>query len=223
MKTHIAGLGLPENSGNAVYVVLTRSTTALSRLVSFWTGAEYTHAAISLDRGLSYMFSFGRRYANNPFLGCFHREDLSEGVYAKADHVPGIVIALPVSDWQYENICGTIREFLLNSHRYDFNYAGLATQAVGRSHFSERRFYCSEFVYHVLSEAGVLDLSIPRGRVRPQDFLWLGGEIYKGDLRRFREAGGAGGAGGASNAGSAACASNILPFATQTPPRRGAG
>ena len=175
----------PEGENNNIYIVLTRSTTALSRIVTFLTGAEFTHSAISLDKELSHMFSFGRRYTNNPFIGCFHREDISEGAYAKAPDVPGLIIELPVSASQYKKVYDTIREFLMNGHRYDFNYLGLFKQVVGRPHYSEGRFYCSEFVYHTLSEAGIIDLSIPRGRVRPQDFMWLGKEIYKGDLRAF--------------------------------------
>ena len=171
--------------GKNIYIVLTRSTTALSSIVSFWTGAEYTHAAISLDKELTYMFSFGRRYTNNPFVGCFHREDISEGAYARAPSVPGLIIELPVSASQYTGVCDTLREFLRNEHYYEFNYLGLIRQAMGRTYYSEKRFYCSEFVYHTLREAGIIDLSIPRGRVRPQDFMWLGKEFYKGDLRDF--------------------------------------
>lgn len=70
-----------------LYVVLARSNTILSRLIHVIKEDEYTHAALSLDRDLEYMFSFGRRSANNPFIGCFKRERLDEGLYA---HCPAV-------------------------------------------------------------------------------------------------------------------------------------
>ena len=46
-----------------IYIVLTRTNTILSRLIGFIEDDEYTHASISLDRGLSQMYSFGRKYS----------------------------------------------------------------------------------------------------------------------------------------------------------------
>lgn len=43
-----------------VYVVLTRTNTVISRLIQLFKKDEFTHAAISLDRDLANMYSFGR-------------------------------------------------------------------------------------------------------------------------------------------------------------------
>lgn len=45
-----------------VYVVLTRTNTVISRLIQLFKKDEFTHAAISLDRDLANMYSFGRKY-----------------------------------------------------------------------------------------------------------------------------------------------------------------
>ncbi len=52
-----------------IYIVLTRTNTILSRMIGFIKDDEYTHASISLDRHLSKMYSFGRKYTYNPFVG----------------------------------------------------------------------------------------------------------------------------------------------------------
>lgn len=169
-----------------IYIVLTRSTTILSRLIHCLKGDEFTHAALAFDKELNYMFSFGRRRPGNPFVGCFKRERLDEGIYKNALSLPGIIIEIPVSPLQYENISEQIETFLLDSHLYSYNYLGLAGNLFNRIHQDCRRFFCSEFVYHVLNRGGVCDLKMPRGRVHPQDLMRLGGKvIFKGNLMEY--------------------------------------
>lgn len=178
---------LPSYGSGSIYIVLTRSETLLSRMICFITGAEYTHASLSLDRSLNYMFSFGRRWTRNPFVGCFRREDINEGVYANAAVVPGTVIRIDVTTDQYNAAARLVGDFLLNNHLYGYNYFGLMKQTVGRTHYSEHRFFCSEFVYYILRECGIIARPIPRGHVRPQDFLWVGEPVFQGDLREFQK------------------------------------
>ncbi len=72
-----------------VYVVLSRSRTVLSRTIALATRDEFTHSSLALDQGLDLMFSFGRRRAGNPFVGCFRRERFDDGLYRGMDVVPG--------------------------------------------------------------------------------------------------------------------------------------
>jgi hypothetical protein len=171
--------------GDRLYIVLSRSDTVLSRMVHWLTGAEVTHAAISLDAELNYMFTFGRRWASNPFIGCFRRERLDEGAYRKATDLPGVVLELRVSPAQFQAVSAMLGDFLLNYYRYEFNCLGLAKQAIGRYHMKDNQFFCSEFVYYVLHSCGICDLKRPRGSVRPQDLLTIGRVIYRGDLLRY--------------------------------------
>jgi hypothetical protein len=169
-----------------IYVVLSRSQAVLSQVIRILKRDEYTHAALSLDRELRYMFSFGRRRRSNPFIGCYKRECLDEGFYRCCCRLPGAVIEVPVSPAQYSAVCGRIQDFLLNSHRYDYNYIGLIGNLVGMPYRNDNRFFCSEFVYHVLHKSGICDFGIPRNLVRPQDLSRLDGAvIYKGDLKKY--------------------------------------
>jgi hypothetical protein len=175
------------SAGKNVYVVLSRSQTLLSRIIHIMKGDRYTHAALSLDKNLEYMFSFGRRRASNPFIGCFRRERLDDGIYKFCSYLPGAVIKIPVSPVQYQNIVEQIEMFLLNSDVYGYNYFGLASNLVGKTHQVSTRFFCSEFVYHVLHQSGICDLKMPRGMVCPQDLMNLDGMIiFEGNLKKYR-------------------------------------
>ncbi|WP_139820901.1 hypothetical protein [Krasilnikoviella flava] len=173
----------------SIYVVLSRSSTVLSRTIRLATRDEYTHAALALDADLELMFSFGRRRASNPFVGCFKRERLDDDLYRGMDRLPGVVIEVPVTPQQRDAVGASVAEFLLDGHRYAYNAPGLVTGLLGRGSEDDRRFFCSEFVYHVLRDAGVCDLGVPRWKVRPQSLLSLPGTVvFRGDLKRYRAA-----------------------------------
>ncbi|MDR1495579.1 MAG: hypothetical protein LBS67_01480 [Clostridiales Family XIII bacterium] len=134
-----------------VFVVLTRSSTTLSRLIHNVTRDEYTHAALALDENFEYMFSFGRRRASNPFIGCFKRESFNDEMYGGCAELPGVILEIPVTNEQYGAICGMIESFLLNGHTYRYNAFGLVgnlirlpreifAKAMVRAHRFSRRF-----------------------------------------------------------------------------------
>lgn len=176
------GLTMEKN----LYVVLSRSATALSRIIHTIKGDEYTHAALALDVRLEYMFSFGRRRAYNPFVGCFKRERLGDALSNPGAKLPGAIIEMSVSPVQYKRVTELIEGFLLNGHLYGYNYLGLAWNLWGQSRPADARFFCSEFVYHVLNDSGICDLGKPRGLVCPQDLTRVRGRvIFKGDLKEY--------------------------------------
>jgi hypothetical protein len=172
--------------GVNIYLVLSRSRTVLSRTIALATRDEFTHASLALDPGLDLMFSFARRRANNPFVGCFKRERLDDGLYRGMDVVPGLVLEIPVTPDQHAVVCARISEFLLDSHAYSYKKTGLVSVLTGRGSEDDTRFVCSEFVYHVLHGAGVCDLGVARWQVRPQMLLDLPGEVvFRGDLKEY--------------------------------------
>jgi hypothetical protein len=159
----------------------------LSRLIHRVTQAEYTHAAIALDEGLEYMFSFGRRRVSNPFIGCFKRESLNDEIYGDCAELPGVVAEISVTPAQYAEICSIIESFLLNHHNYSYNTLGLVRNLVRMPAESDTRFFCSEFVYYVLNESGVCDFGMVRGGIRPEMLLEISGRIaFEGNLMQLR-------------------------------------
>jgi hypothetical protein len=66
-----------------IYIVISQTGTALSRILKFVTGAKYNHASISLVPDLSTMYSFGRLHPRNPFLGGFVVESPHSGTFKR--------------------------------------------------------------------------------------------------------------------------------------------
>lgn len=166
-----------------VYVVLSRSTTVLSRAIQLATGADLTHAALALDPELEQMYSFGRRRAGNPFVGSFKRERIDDELYRKMATLPGVVLQVPVTPRQQEAVRAHVAQFAVDQGSSSYNVAGL----VGRGSEEGTKFFCSEFVYHVLRSAGVCDLGVPRWKVPPQALLRVPGQVvFRGDLKAYR-------------------------------------
>jgi hypothetical protein len=169
----------------SLYIVLTRTSTIVSRLIGFSTGDYYTHAAISLDKELKNMYSFARKYSYNPFIGRFKKENINLGAYRFGESLPGIIIELKTTKEQYEKVLSLLEEFILQPDRYKYNYKGLFYGLTNRAVNSSDRFLCSEFVYYILYNSGIVDFGIAPNLVRPQYFLNLEGEVvFQGDLRK---------------------------------------
>ena len=81
-----------------IYIILTRTNTVLSNLISIIKNDEYTHASISLNKNLNTMYSFGRKYTYNPFIGCFVKENLYEGVFGFHNKLKGQVLELNATE-----------------------------------------------------------------------------------------------------------------------------
>lgn len=167
-----------------VYVVLTRTNTTMSRMIQLLKNDEYTHASITLDPALDYMYSFGRKHTRNPIVGVFKKEEIHKGLFGLQKVLPAAVYEIEISPAQYHRIKGILEDFESDKERYKYNYMGLVHSFQRKSHSYEDRFLCSEFVYHVLREAKVLELDKPRNLVRPQDFRTVGWNlIFEGDLK----------------------------------------
>ena len=85
----------------SIYVLITRTNTLLSRSIRLATGAEYTHVSLALDRGLTRMYSFARRFDRIPFFAGLVHESLDEGVYSRNGSAPAALYELQMSDAAY--------------------------------------------------------------------------------------------------------------------------
>jgi len=172
----------------SIYVILTRTNSLLSKLIQLVKKDMYTHAAISLNKDLTRMYSFGRKYTYLPFMGCLGIETIEAGIYKKQSYLPGVVLEIKVEQWQYEKAKTILDSFINDSKKYKFHYAGLIDHILQREVKLENKFLCSDFIYYVLKSCGVLNLNTPENLVRPQDiFLGLSHKIiYEGDLKKFQ-------------------------------------
>ena len=76
----------------SIYVILSQTGTMFSRVLKFFTHAEYNHASISLTPTLEQMFSFGRLNPRNPFVGGFVEEGKNKGTFKRFYKTKAIVL-----------------------------------------------------------------------------------------------------------------------------------
>ena len=105
-----------------IYIILTRTNTVLSNLISLIKNDEYTHASISLDKDLNTMYSFGRKHTYNPFVGCFVKENLYNGVFRFHNKLKGQVLKLKVTGEQYDEVTKLLYDFVSNSNYYKLEF-----------------------------------------------------------------------------------------------------
>ena len=178
-----------------VYVVLCRTGTILSRAISKLTGDWFTHALISFDDNLQTMYSFGRRWSYNPWIGGFVRESINYGTMRRFRNADTLVMSVKVSDKKYAEIVQYLTTMYAERRKYKYNYWGVLMskwKARVRSRKSNR-FYCSEFVNDCLERFGIIRQGEFGTVVRPMELLKLqqagkGKIIYRGALCHFAQA-----------------------------------
>lgn len=170
----------------AIYIVLTRTNSILSRLIRRYNGDKYTHAALAFDADLVEMFSFGRKYRHFPFYGVFRSESLKTGFLGQHRNLPGAILKIEVTEEQFTAFKRLMGHFIANSHLYRYSVRGLVKSIYGEPTKYEYRFFCSEFVYYVLHKCNIVDFGKERGHIRPQDFYENLNIIFEGDLKAKR-------------------------------------
>ena len=168
-----------------IYLVLSQTGTVLSRTIKLVTNKKFNHISLSLDDSLERMYSFGRRCPNNPFIGVFVVEGINKGTFLKFQDTMCRVIRIGVSDSQYDLLCSNIGDMIDSSDKYKYNLLGLFMAAFNICLKSDNKFYCSEFVRHILSLSDI-DVSMIPDIVHPLDFMNMDNNIvYEGLLKDY--------------------------------------
>lgn len=154
----------------SVYILLTRTNSALSKAIGFVTKDSYTHVAISLDREMTKLYSFGRIYKRIPFVGGFVQEDINDGLYALNGNTKCAIYELKVSDSSYVKIADRIIDMDQNSCEYKFNFLGLINILIGKDFMREKYYFCSEFVTDILQKTKTIAWDKPPYLTKPVDF-----------------------------------------------------
>ncbi|MGN0629969.1 MAG: hypothetical protein ACI4JN_01460 [Ruminococcus sp.] len=170
-----------------VYIVLSQTGTALSRVLKLITGAEYNHASISLDSELCELYSFGRINPMNPVVGGFVKESRSAGTFKRFSNTKIIVLKRQVSDEVFLKMEKHLHKMYRNRHNFRYNYKGLFLAAAGIHSHKNRHFYCSEFVRYILLKFGMKEAECLDEIVKPMDFLKMQSwdVIYKGRMQVY--------------------------------------
>ena len=168
----------------SIYIVLTDTGTLLSKGIALYTKERLNHVSVAFDAELRDMYSFGRKWRYNPFVGGFVKENAVAGIFGRADCA---VYSCTVTPEQYEEIWGAIGRFEKNPDQYRYNFIGLFAVALKKEIQRENAFFCSQFVATVMNEGGVPLFSWEPHFVQPRHFARLPRlrKKYEGDLRTY--------------------------------------
>lgn len=166
------------------FLLLTRSSTLLSRAIHLLTGDSYTHASIALDAGLESLCSFGRRHERMPLPAGLVRESLWRGFFSEHRYMTCALFALPLGEDAYRKLARRCAAMMDQKEHYRYNFWGLPLCRLGISRRRRNHYFCSEFVSELLAMESGAALPLPPERMRPQDLLRIRGLrcVYRGRL-----------------------------------------
>lgn len=169
-----------------IYIILTHTGTALSKIIKGFTKDEFSHVSIALDIELKEMYSFGRLNPYNPFWGGFVHEYIDKGTFKRFYKTRAKVYSLEITEQQYESIKNYIEQIKNNKENYKFNIIGLFAAGFHKKIKKQKSFYCAEFVKYVMEKADI-KTDLP-DIVKPEDFKNINElqEIYGGLFRKYQ-------------------------------------
>ncbi len=156
-----------------IYILLTRSTTILSRMVHLVTKDTYTHASIAFDENLEQLYSSSRKNGKTLFPAGPCTETLNGGYFGGHSEIPCALYRLQVSDESYEKAKQEVEEVLSHSSEYHFNIIGLILCKFNIPHHRKHYFFCSQFVGEVLKRSNAMKLPKDTSLMKPSDYMQL--------------------------------------------------
>ncbi|GGA67582.1 hypothetical protein [Ornithinibacillus halotolerans] len=168
-----------------IYLLLTDTGTAFTRLIKSYTKKPYNHASIAFDPNLEEVYSFGRKTPRNPFIGGFVREDINSVLFKRADCA---IYSLTVSDEDYQKMNRFIQLIAENKDLYRYNLIGLLGVVVKKPIKRKNAFFCSQFVGSVLKESENINFEKDVALIQPNDLLRSANFelIYEGRLVEYQ-------------------------------------
>lgn len=188
-KKSNAGRGRQDKKSREVYIMLSQTRTYFARLIKLYTKEPYAHASIAFDEDLEEMYSFARLRPKNPFITGFVEEDITSGVFGECTETTCSVYSLKVTQEQYDNLKAQVEIFKQNRDRYSYNFLGIVGVMIQKPINSKNRYFCSQFVAHILEESGIRLFNKSSSLVRPFDIRICPKfkRIYQGKLVNYRE------------------------------------
>lgn len=170
-----------------IYILLTRSSTLLSRAIGLCTGDSYTHVSLAFDPELDTLCSFARRNAAFPLPAGLVHESFSEGYFSRHADTPCALYSLPATRAEYLRARKEVEKMLENSAEYSYSIKGLVLCSLGIEEERPGHYFCSQFVGKVLESSGVCALPKPPSLMRPQDYTALPEAccLYEGHLYKL--------------------------------------
>lgn len=158
-----------------IYILLTRSSSVLSRVIHFATGDDYTHVSIAFDKDLHTLYSSGRKNGWTVIPAGPCKESIREGFITKQKNVPCALYKLEVSEKVYEMAKQEVENIMDNADEYHYNILGLLLCRLNIPYNRKRNYFCSQLVSEVLHRSNALKFPKKTSLMRPTDYMQLQG------------------------------------------------
>lgn len=150
-----------------IYIVLSQSYSMLAKTIKLFTKDKYSHISISFNEDCTNMYSIGRKYKYCPFIGNYMNESIYKGLYSASPRAEILIYELTISDEKYKNIKKLLDKYGIPCKGY--NFLGLVL-AIFNKKINRKKYYCSEFIYKILSDDSVKLFEKTKKIVKPMDF-----------------------------------------------------
>ena len=160
-----------------IYILLTRSSSVLSRLIHFATGDDYTHVSIAFDKELHTLYSSGRKNGWTVIPAGPCKESIRDGFITKQKNVPCALYKLEVSEKVYEMAKKEVEKIVNNADEYHYNIIGLLLCRLNIAYNRKKNFFCSQMVSEVLERSNAVKFKKKTSLVRPMDYMQLQGAL----------------------------------------------
>ncbi len=172
-----------------LYILLTRPTTLVSRVIHTATRDQFTHISISFESNLEPLYSFSRKYARSPLPAGMTTEAIAQGFYKDRGFITCALYELPVSSSVYYAAKKEAESMYNKSEAYRFNILGLALCKLNIPMERSNHYFCSQFVSSLLENSGALRIPKNSGLMRPADFLEIPELklVFQGDLASLQD------------------------------------
>jgi len=146
-----------------VYIVISNTGSAASDIISVFTRKQFNHASLSFDRDLKTIVSYNG--GERVYLPGLNHEIVE--FYSKKADASIIIYRLPCTYEQKKVLLDKVREINKNGSAY--NILGLVIKYSHKPNI----MFCSQFVYQMLSLAGLAYFDVKDGMIKPTDFIEL--------------------------------------------------
>jgi hypothetical protein len=172
---------------HTIYILLTYSGSALSRVINKYTREPYSHVSIAFDESLNELYSFGRLRPSNPIFAGFVREDVLNGTYARFPKTTCALYSLEINEIQYRKLKKELKKFQADEDKYGYNLIGLVGVMVNYPIERKYNYFCSQFVSSLLTNSGIKLIDKEAALTSPRDFRECNelNLIYEGNLQTY--------------------------------------
>lgn len=150
-------------SDTGIYIVVSSTGSTFSEVISIFTKKQYNHASIAFDRDLATIISYNG--GENVYPPGLNQEMIE--FFNKKPEASLMVYRLETTRAQKERLIELVAK--INATGSAYNILGLLFKTSLRPNI----MFCSQFVYNLLSAAGLAYFNKPSGLVKPTDLVEL--------------------------------------------------